>query len=149
MRTVVIRVSAADLGAELAEMRKWLTKNRYEPEKFTTRRYGNTVAIYVEFDRDAHAKEFRSRFDGQKRPRLGDELLLKEYRWAFDFGNGGFGATNPRETIAQACWYRLVAEEVRSEADGFNSTSAKATMRVVAQTWDRMAEDLEHRLSRR
>ena len=43
----------------------------------------------------------------------------------------------------------LTAEEVRAEADGFNSASARATMRIVAETWDRMAEDLERRLTRR
>jgi hypothetical protein len=50
--------------------------------------------------------------------------------------------------MAQACWWRLTAEEVRAEVDGFNSASAKATMQVVAETWDHMAEELERRLAR-
>jgi hypothetical protein len=40
-----------------------------------------------------------------------------------------------------------MAEEVRVEADGFNSNSAKAAMRTVAQAWDLMAEGIERRLS--
>jgi hypothetical protein len=52
------------------------------------------------------------------------------------------------ETMAQVCWWRLMAEEVRTEADGFSSASAKEAMHSVAETWDRMAEDLERRLSK-
>jgi hypothetical protein len=51
------------------------------------------------------------------------------------------------ETMAQVCWWRLTAEEVRTEADGFSSLSAKEAMRDVARTWDRMAQDLEKRLN--
>jgi hypothetical protein len=50
------------------------------------------------------------------------------------------------ETMEQVCWWRLKAEEVRTEADGFASDPAKETMHTVAQTWDRMAQDLERRL---
>jgi hypothetical protein len=48
--------------------------------------------------------------------------------------------------MEQVCWWRLKAEEVRTEADGFASDPAKETMHTVAQTWDRMAQDLERRL---
>ena len=148
MRTVVTRVPAADLAGELAAMRRWLDKNRIEPIKFTCNRYETIVAVCVEFNKDAQAEAFRSRFDDQKRRRPHDELLLSDYRWAFDFHTNGAARTMPRETMAQACWWRLTAEEVRAEADGFNSASAKATMLVVAETWDRMAEELERRLAR-
>lgn len=52
------------------------------------------------------------------------------------------------ETMEQVGWWRLVAEEIRTEADGFASESARETMRIVAQTWDRMADELEQRLAR-
>ena len=52
------------------------------------------------------------------------------------------------ETIADACWCRLLAEEVRTQASDFSSASAKQTMLHVAETWDRLAEDLEKRLSK-
>lgn len=39
-----------------------------------------------------------------------------------------------------------MAEEIRTEADGFASEGAKETMANVALTYDRMAENLERRL---
>jgi hypothetical protein len=39
--------------------------------------------------------------------------------------------------------WRLMAEEIRTEADGFSSTSAKHTLLYAAQTLDRMAKDME------
>jgi hypothetical protein len=39
-----------------------------------------------------------------------------------------------------------MAEEIRTEADGFASASAKDTMLFAAKTLDRMANDLEGRL---
>jgi hypothetical protein len=46
------------------------------------------------------------------------------------------------ETMAQVCEWHLRADEVRTEADGFSSASAKEAMRDVARIWDRMADDL-------
>ena len=51
-------------------------------------------------------------------------------------------------TMAQACWWRLLAEEIRTEADNFNSESAKETMELAARGWERLAEELEHRLAK-
>jgi hypothetical protein len=51
------------------------------------------------------------------------------------------------ENICDVCWWRLRAEEIRTEADGFSSGSAKASMLYVAAAWDRMADDLERRLT--
>ena len=53
-----------------------------------------------------------------------------------------------RGTVEQACWWRLKAEEVRTQAEALSSTEAKDTMKTVAETWDQMAEDLERRLAR-
>jgi hypothetical protein len=52
------------------------------------------------------------------------------------------------ETMAQVCWLRLMAEEIRTEAEDFSSVSAKATMLAAAAAWDRMADDLERRLDK-
>jgi hypothetical protein len=52
------------------------------------------------------------------------------------------------ETMAEVCWWRLLAEEVRTQAEDFSSASAKTTMLGVAATWDRMADNLERRLTR-
>jgi hypothetical protein len=52
------------------------------------------------------------------------------------------------ETMAQVCWWRLRAEEVRTEADGFSSRAAKEMMLDVARSWDRMADNLERFFAR-
>ena len=41
-----------------------------------------------------------------------------------------------KETIEQACWWRLKAEEVRTQAEAFSSAEARDTMKTVAETWD-------------
>ncbi|MBO0737353.1 MAG: hypothetical protein J2P48_12390, partial [Alphaproteobacteria bacterium] len=52
-----------------------------------------------------------------------------------------------KDTMARACWCRLMAEEVRTEAEGMCSLSAKHTMGIIAETWDRLGEGIERRLS--
>ena len=51
------------------------------------------------------------------------------------------------ETMAEVCWWRLMAEEVRTQAEDFSSASTKTTMLDVAATWDRMADNLERHLT--
>jgi len=41
-----------------------------------------------------------------------------------------------------------MAEEMRTEADGFASASAKETLLFAARALDRMAADMERRLER-
>jgi hypothetical protein len=59
-----------------------------------------------------------------------------------------FGMPEARGTMAEACWWRLMAEEIRTEADNFGSESAKETMEIAARGWERLAEELEQRLGR-
>jgi hypothetical protein len=42
-----------------------------------------------------------------------------------------------------------MGEELRTEADGFSSASAKDTMLFAARTLEKMAKDLERRLEAR
>jgi hypothetical protein len=60
----------------------------------------------------------------------------------------GFGTAQTPATMAQACWWRLLAEEIRTEADNFASEAAKETMERAARGWEQLAEELEHRLTR-
>jgi hypothetical protein len=53
-----------------------------------------------------------------------------------------------RDAMDRVCWWRLMAEEIRTEADGFTSASARDTMLFDARALDRMANDLERRLDR-
>jgi hypothetical protein len=123
MYTIGIRLPAADMAAELAAMRKWLDEHGWDPTKFEYNRYGNTLSVYVTFEQEAAAKAFRSRWDDQQRHRASDGLVLLDHRWVLDFDGSSSGTTNT-DTMARACWCRLMAEEVRAEADGFNSGSA-------------------------
>jgi hypothetical protein len=147
MRTVIVKMHAAELAAEMAAMRRWLDENRFEPWKFTVKRYEEIVSIGIEFKQYTEAKMFEARFNtGKVQPEQGAlPLLQDEFQWSLCFYDSGYGAT--RETMAQACRWRLVAGEIRTKADELNVASARETMRVVAQIWDRMAEDLEQRLA--
>ena len=50
--------------------------------------------------------------------------------------------------MSKVCWWRLMAEEIRTEADSFSAASAKHTLLYAAQTLDRMASDLERSLEK-
>ena len=49
--------------------------------------------------------------------------------------------------MGQACWWRLIAEEIRTEGDQLAFEPAKQTMWDVALSYARLAEDLEKRLA--
>lgn len=71
MRTIRIRVPAADLGAEMAAMRKWLDDRTCEPSRFTSRRYGNVLTVCVEFNKDGDGEAFKAYFDRETRRQAG------------------------------------------------------------------------------
>jgi molecular chaperone GrpE (heat shock protein) len=50
------------------------------------------------------------------------------------------------ETMGHVEEWRMRAEEIRATAEDFASSSAKEAMLDVAQTYERMADDLEIRL---
>ena len=52
------------------------------------------------------------------------------------------------ETMSQAGRWRLKAEKVRKNPDGFSSASAKETMLFVAEVWDWLADNVERRLGK-
>ena len=74
MRTIRIRVPAADLGAEMAAMRKWLDDRTCEPSRFTSRRYGNVLTVCVEFNKDRDGDAFKAHFDREMRRHAGIDL---------------------------------------------------------------------------
>jgi hypothetical protein len=129
-------------------MRKWLAKHRCEPLKFSSHRHEHLVSVYVQFENDNEADAFKGRFKAQeRRPESNTLPLLKnEFQWSLGFHDDISEQT--RETVGQACWWRLKAEEVRTQAEALSSAEARDTMKAVAETWDQMAEDLERRLAR-
>ena len=66
MRTVVVRVGDADFSNQMAEMREWLDRHRYEPVKFTYNQSDSGLVISVEFPDPVEAEAFATRFDGQE-----------------------------------------------------------------------------------
>jgi hypothetical protein len=147
VHTIVIRVPKPEFSAEMAEMRKWLAKHRFDPSQFTSKPYENIVSIYVQFENDHEAEAFKARFKVQERRPEPNALplLLNEWQWSLRFHDD---ISANKETIEQACSWRLRAEEVRTQAEALSSADAKETMKTVAETWDQMAEDLERRLAR-
>src|SRR5262249_43410697 len=100
--------------------------------------------ISLEFAKASQAEAFARRFDAQtSEPR---SPILPECGEQYpDLDIWGPRMGEP-ETMLQVCRWRIMAEEVRTEADGLSTQSAKEKMETVAQTWDLMAENLERRL---
>ena len=138
MATVLIRVPTGELPEKMAGMRKWLNERRYEPSKFTCDRYGSIFAVCIDFSNDGEAEAFKSRFSPQ-------EITSP----SSIFVNGSsipLARPKTAETMEQVSWWRLMAEEVRADADEMSCTSAREMMGSVAATYDRLAENLERRL---
>jgi len=146
MRTATITLHDADFAAEMIEMRTWFDQHFFEPTKFTYKQDGEIVVISVDFREDHHAEAFQSRFTG--RQSAADFPLQGAHEPVSGAAGDGLKGAETPTTMAQACWWRLLAEEIRTEADNFNSEAAKETMEMAARGWEKLAEELEHRLAR-
>ena len=119
MRNIVIRLHrAADISGTMKAMRVWLDDHRCQPHRFTCDHLSGWDVIHVDFNEDDRADAFKAQF-------------------------GGSEEKSVQGTMSKVCWWRLMAEEIRTEADGFSSASAKHTMLYAARTLDRMARDME------
>lgn len=124
MRNIIIRLHrAADLSGTMKAMRLWLDDHRCQPHRFTCDPIPGWNVIHVDFNEDDKADAFRTRFGGSEE-------------------KSGHG------TMSNVCWWRLMAEEICTEAEDFSSASAKHPMLYAAQTLDRMARDMERRLEK-
>ena len=122
MRHILLKLHrTADLSTTMNAMRVWLDDQGCVPSRFTCDRSPGWLLIKVDFKEDDDAEAFKSRF-------------------------GGSEEAPARDRMDRVCWWRLMAEEIRTEADGFSSASARDTMLFAARTLDRMANDLESRL---
>ena len=80
MRTVTVRMHAADLSSQMAAMRDWLDHHRYAPTRFVYDQTDNALVISVEFPNDLEGEAFARRFDGQEpRQPLPGDLLYGEF----------------------------------------------------------------------
>ena len=124
MRNIVIKLHrVADLAATMKAMRVWLDDHRCQPLRFACDPIAGWNVIHVDFNEDNKAEAFKAQF-------------------------GGSEGTSAQGSMSKVCWWRLMAEELRTEADGFSSASAKHTMLYAAQTLDRMAREMERCLQK-
>jgi hypothetical protein len=65
MRSVTVRVLAADLAREMVLMREWLDLNRCEPSRFDCGKKGAEVVLFVAFSSGIAAEGFARRFGGE------------------------------------------------------------------------------------
>lgn len=129
MRTIIIELPpTVDLSLKMAEMRGWLDRHSCVPSSFKYDLERDSTIIHVQFTTEQEAEVFKRHFNGSE-----SEFVNSEQPGLL-------------ETMERACQWRIMAEEIRTEADGFSSVAAKETMANVAQTYDRMAENLERRL---
>ena len=63
MRTITVRLPAAEFSAAMGLMREWLDQNRCEPSKFKYDQEREAVVLSVEFPNDQQAEAFAKRFD--------------------------------------------------------------------------------------
>ena len=147
MRTATITMRGADFAKKMSEMRVWLDRHSCEPTRFTYKQDRGIIVITVDFNENHQAEAFQCRFDGHQREMaFSHRSVHKQLNRASAIASWGEAGT--RGTMAQACWWRLVAEEIRTEADHFGSEAARETMEMAARSWEQMAEELEDRLAR-
>jgi len=150
MRTVTITLHGADFAGEMMNMRAWLDQHMFKPEKFTYKQDHEIITISLDFLNDHHAEAFKHHFDGRE---LEADFSPIEADFSprdeLEFRDRAIGQLRTPEmpTIARARWWRLLAEEIRTEADNFGSVSARQTMEQAAQCWEQLAEEVEHRLA--
>ena len=65
MRTVRLRLRQADFSRVMIAMRSWLDDTKYEPTRFDCDQNGDVIILSVGFSRDAAAKAFAGRFEGE------------------------------------------------------------------------------------
>jgi hypothetical protein len=65
MRSVTVRVLAADLAREMVLMCEWLDLHRCEPTRFDCGKNGAEVVLFVDFSSDIAAEGFAKRFNDE------------------------------------------------------------------------------------
>jgi hypothetical protein len=64
MRSVTVRIRAAEFSATMTAMREWLDTNRYEPTRYKYDHNEDAVLVTVDFPAEVAAQAFAMRFDG-------------------------------------------------------------------------------------
>ena len=64
IRSVTIRISAAEFSGTMTAIAEWLDVNGYEATRYKYNHSEDTVFVTVDFSAGAAAKAFATRFDG-------------------------------------------------------------------------------------
>jgi hypothetical protein len=67
MRSVTVRIRAAQFSATMTAIREWLHANRYEPTRYKYDHQEDAVLVNVDFPAALAAEAFAMRFDGVHR----------------------------------------------------------------------------------
>ena len=64
MRSVTVRIRAAEFSATMTAIGEWLDANRYEPTRYKYNHNKDAVLVTVDFPEAVTAEAFAMRFDG-------------------------------------------------------------------------------------
>jgi hypothetical protein len=64
MRSVTVRISAAEFSATMTEIGEWLDTNRHKPTRYKYDHTDDAVLVTVDFPAEVAATAFATRFDG-------------------------------------------------------------------------------------
>ena len=64
MRSVTIRLNAAEFSIGMTAIGEWLSATRYEPTRYKYDHHKDAVVVTVDFPTEAAAEAFAARFDG-------------------------------------------------------------------------------------
>ena len=64
MRSVTVRIRAAEFSATMTAIGEWLDANRYEPTRYKYDHQEDVVLVTVDFPAAVAAETFAMRFDG-------------------------------------------------------------------------------------
>jgi hypothetical protein len=63
MRSVTVRLRAAEFSASMMAIGEWLDANRYEPTRYRYDHNEHTVLVTIDFATELAAEAFATRFD--------------------------------------------------------------------------------------
>jgi hypothetical protein len=99
MRTVTVRMRASDLAHQMAAMREWLDRHRYEAARFVCDQHGDAVDVSVVFltirrVRRSHRGSTAKNPSGRHRSQV--ELVTSSQRGSWDpFARGSWRPQTP------------------------------------------------------
>jgi hypothetical protein len=63
LRTVTVRLCAADLSRQMVAIREWIDRNRYGPSRFKYDQDEDAVVVSIDFPKDEEGEAFAKQFE--------------------------------------------------------------------------------------